>query len=291
MSLANGVGMLRKAQSEGYAVGGFDVFDVESMRAVIAAAESEDSPVFLQACVRSVEHLGFERAALIMRDAAEDASVPVAVHFDHGPEVTRLSDIDRALQVGFTSVMVDGSRLSLEENIELTRKAVSLAHQQGAGAEGEVGQIGRITGGKADEVARKIASADGAQDWLTSTSDAARMVVETELDYLAVSVGSKSGADSRLDLLLLRELASNLPVPLVLHGGTGVPVNDLKGAIRLGIAKVNIAHGVRRAFVGAMRDSLADGRNTDNPYDLLAAGRQAMQGYIAAKIRQLCGID
>ena len=291
MPLVNGVDMLRTAQREGYAIGGFDIFDVESVRAVIAAAEEENSPVLLQACVRSVEHLGFERAASIMRGAAEDASVPVAVHFDHGPEVTRLSDIDRALQAGFTSVMVDGSRLSLEENIELTRKAVSLAHQKGASVEGEVGQIGRITGGKADEIARKMASTDGPQNWLTSTSDAERMVVETELDYLAVSVGSISGADSRLDLPLLRRLASSLPVPLVLHGGTGVLVDDLKAAIRLGIAKVNIAHGVRRAFIEAMRDGLADGRNTDNPYDLLAAGREAMQDYVVTKICQLRGLD
>lgn len=291
MPLVNGLDMLRTAQRGGYAVGGFDIFDIESVRAVVAAAEAENSPVFLQACVRSVEHLGFERAALIMRNAAENASVPVAVHFDHGPEVTCVSDIVGALRVGFTSVMVDGSRLSQEENIELTRKVVSLAHQQGASVEGEVGQIGRITGGKADEVARNMASPDGPQNWLTSVSEAVRMVVETEVDYLAVSVGSISGADSRLDLPLLRRLASSLPVPLVLHGGTGVLVDDLRAAIRLGIAKVNIAHGVRRAFIEAVRDGLADGRNMDDPYDLLAAGREAVQDYVVTKICQLRGMD
>ena len=291
MPLVNGVDMLRTAQREGYAVGGFDIFNIESVRAVIAAAEAEDSPVFLQACVQSAEHLGLEQAALIMRDAAEDASVPVAVHFDHGSGMTRLSDIDRALQAGFTSVMVDGSRLSLEENIELTRKAAGLAHKIGAGAEGEVGQIGRVTGGKADAVARKMASENESQDLLTSASDAARMVIETEVDYLAISIGSISGTNSRLDLSLLRRLAPSLPVPLVLHGGTGVPADDLREAVRLGIAKVNIGHGVRRAFIGAMRDALADGRNTDDPFQLLLAGRQAMQDYMATKIRQLRGTE
>ena len=291
MPLVNGLDMLRTAQREGYAVGGFDIFDIDSVRAVVAAAEAEDSPVFLQACVRSVEHLGFERAASIMRNAAEDASVPVAVHFDHGPEVTCISDIDCALQAGFTSVMVDGSRLSLEENIELTRTVVSLAHQKGASVEGEIGKIGRITGGKADEVASSMVSADEPRNWLTSVSEAVRMLAETEVDYVAVSVGSISGADSRLDLPLLRRLASSLPAPLVLHGGTGVLVEDLKAAIGLGIAKVNIAHGVRRAYVEAVRDSLADGRNTDNPYDLLVAGRTAAQDYVATKICQLRGMD
>jgi tagatose 1,6-diphosphate aldolase GatY/KbaY len=90
---------------------------------------------------------------------------------------------------------------------------------------------------------------------------------------------------------LLRRLASSLPAPLVLHGGTGVLVEDLKAAIGLGIAKVNIAHGVRRAYVGAMRAGLADGRNTDNPYDLLVAGRQAAQDYVVTKIGQLRGMD
>jgi fructose-bisphosphate aldolase class II len=275
------------ARHGGYAVGGFDIFDLESVRAVIAAAEEERSPVFLQACVRSVEHLGFERAALIMRNAAERAAVPVAVHFDHGPEVTCISDVVRAMEAGFTSVMVDGSRLPLKENIELTRKAVSLARRMTAAVEGEIGQVGRVTGGRADVVAEQMARSGDPRDWLTSPEEAGRFVAETGVDYLAVSVGSVSGSSSRLDLLQLHELAGVVAVPLVLHGGSGVPDEDLREAIGLGIAKVNIAHGVRRAFIRAMRDGLADGCNTDNPYALLSAGRVAMQSYVASKIRQL----
>jgi fructose-bisphosphate aldolase, class II len=287
MPLVNGIDMLKAARRQGYAVGGFDIFDFESVRAVVAAAEAERSPVFLQACVNSAEYLGFEQAGLMMRDAAERATVPVAVHYDHGPRMTCLTEIAQALRAGFTSVMIDESRLPLDENIELTRQAVHMAHEDGAGAEGEIGQIGRITGGRADEVAVRMAQTDTTQDWLTSVQEAVRFVNETGVDYVAVSIGSVSGSSSRLNVPLMRELAGVIAIPLVLHGGSGVPAEDLQEAIAFGLAKVNIAHGVRRAFIKAMRDALADGKNTDNPYALLASGRQAMQDYVATKIRQL----
>lgn len=289
MSLVNGIDMLRTARREGYAVGGFDIFDLHSAQAVIQAAESENSPVFLQACVRSVEHLGFRRAALIMRTEAELARVPVAVHFDHGDEVTSLCDVDEALEAGFTSIMVDGSRLPLEENIALTAGAVRRAHEVGAGVEGEIGEIGRVIGGKADDVARRTAAGDDPSAWLTRDEDAVRLVKETGLDYVAVSVGSVSGTSSRLNLPRLRVLSQALDLPLVLHGGTGVPEQDLREAVGLGIAKVNIAHGVRRAYIASLRAQLADGVNTDNVYDLQDAVRQAMRQYVQGKIRQLRG--
>jgi len=290
MPLTNGVEVLRTAQSKGYAVGGFDIFDLDSIKAVTGAAEKTNSPVFLQACVNSAEYIGFETAGLMMREAARKASVPVVVHFDHGPEVTCLTDVEQALSAGFTSIMVDGSKLSLAENIRLTQEVVHRAPKQGASVEGELGLIGRITGGQADEVAKRMVDSHNADEWLTSPADAVRFVAETGVDYLAVSVGSISGADSRLDLSRLGELASILSVPLVLHGGSGVPVEDLKQAVRLGIAKVNIAHGVRRAFIRGLKNHLADGQNTDNPYNLLMAGRESMQEYIILKMQQLKGL-
>jgi fructose-bisphosphate aldolase, class II len=290
MPLTSGVEVLKTAQSEGYAVGGFDIFDLESIKAVIGAAEATGSPVFLQACVQSAEHIGFEVAGLVMREAARKASVPVVVHFDHGPELTCLTDVEQALSAGFTSIMVDGSKLPFEENVRLTREVVLMAHQRGASVEGELGLIGRVTGGRADDVAKRMTVSADPDEWLTSPTDAARFVVDTGLDYLAVSVGSISGADSRLDLSRIAELASLLPVPLILHGGSGVPSEDLREAVRLGIAKVNIAHGVRRACIRAMRDHLAYGLNTDNPYALLSIGRESMLEYVALKMGQLRGI-
>jgi fructose-bisphosphate aldolase, class II len=289
MPLVNGIDMLRKARREGYAVGGFDIFDLQSAQAVIQAAQAENSPVFLQACVRSVEHLGFRRAALIMRTEADVARVPVAVHFDHGDEITSLCDLDEALEAGFTSVMVDGSRLPLQENITLTGAAVQQAHSVGAGVEGEIGEIGRVIGGKADDVARRTAEGDDPRAWLARDEDALRLVTETGLDCLAVSVGSVSGTSSRLNLPRLRALSQVLDLPLVLHGGTGVPEEDLREAVRLGIAKVNIAHGVRRAYIASLRAQLADGANTDNVYDLQNAATQAMRQYVQSKIRLLRG--
>lgn len=288
MTLVNGVEMLNEARRAGYAVAGFDIFDVESVRAVVAAAESERAPVFMQACVRSVQHLGF-RATLMMREEAQRAKVPVAVHFDHGAEITSLESIRQAVELGFTSVMVDGSRLSLAENIALTKAAAVIAHAEGAGIEGEIGQVGRVTGGQADEVARQMAHSDDPRDWLTSPEDAARMAAESEVDYLAISVGSVSGQSSRLDLSRLRDLSETLPIPLVLHGGSGVPAEDMRQAVALGIAKVNIAHAVRRAYIRAVRDDMSTGNNTDNPYRLLDDAREAMTAYMAGKIRELRG--
>ena len=287
MPIVNGAEILEAARRGGYAVGGFDVFGVESLQAIIDAAEECGTPVFLQGCVHALEHLGTQSAALLMREAAATARVPVTVHSDHGPEPTRLSDVLNCLEAGFTSVMVDGSRLALQENVELTQAAVRMARRFGACVEGEIGKIGRITGGHADEIAKQMARQDDKKGWLTSLEEAIRYVDETGVDYLAVSVGSVSGASSSLDLQLLQELSKKISVPLVLHGGSGVPQADLRGAVTLGVAKVNIAHGVRRCFIRALRDGLADGRNTDNPFVLLTSARQAMREFVTQKIRQL----
>jgi fructose-bisphosphate aldolase class II len=289
MTLVNGIDILRTARREGYAVGGFDVFGLESIQAVLAAAEELNSPVFLQACVRSVEHMGVERVGAIMRDAARRACVPVAVHFDHGPQPTSLQDILRCLESGFTSIMLDGSRLPLERNIEITHEAVRLAHLFGATAEGEIGKIGRITGGQADEVAFRMTRTGAPRDWLTTPEEASHFVTETGVDYVALSVGSISGSSAPLDLDLLKELAQRITIPLVLHGGSGVSEEDLGKAVSLGVARVNIAHGIRRTFIRVLREDLADGQNTDNPYLLLSKARTAMKDYVAGKIVQLRG--
>ena len=225
----------------------------------------------------------------MLRFEAESARVPVAVHFDHGPQVTSLADVDAALEAGFTSIMVDGSRLPLEQNIILTAEAVRRAHAMGVGVEAEIGQVGRVTGGQADDVALRHALGEDPRAWLARIEDAVRLVDETGVDSLTVSIGSVSGTSSRLDLPLLRELSQSLELPLVLHGGTGVPEHDLREAIPLGLAKINIAAGVRRACISSLRSHLADGDNTENPFDLFAAATQSMCQYIQAKIRQLRG--
>ena len=289
MPIVNGAEILRVARHEKYGVAGFDVFDFDSTEAIISAAEESSAPVFLQAGSRVLAHLGARRTALLMRQAAETARVPVAVHFDHGPEVTRLLDILSCLEAGFTSVMVDGSRLSMKDNIELTRGAIQMARRFGACVEGEMGKVGRITGGHSDEIAQQMARPDDPKDWLTSIDEAVQYIDNTGVDYLAVSVGSVSGVSSTLNLQLLEEISHKISLPLVLHGGSGVSQEDLQRAVALGVAKVNFAHGLRRVFMKALREGLADGRNTDNPFVLLTASRKAMQQYAMEKIHQLGG--
>jgi fructose-bisphosphate aldolase class II len=289
MSYVKGIDILGLAHQEGYALGSFDMFNYDSMRAIVDAAEELGSPVFLQACARTTNHMGVESAGLLLKHTAEKATVPVAVHFDHGPETTLLSDIALCLKAGFKSVMVDGSRLPIAQNKALTKEAVRMARAYDANVEGEIGEIARITGGQADEVAIKMAESGDPKQWFTSPEEAAQFVEETGVDYLAVSVGSISGHSSSLDLSLLEDLIKALPVPLVLHGGTGIPPEDVRAAVKLGVAKINIAHGVRRVFLKSIRESLADGTNTDNPYLTLTEGRKAMKAYVSQKILQFRG--
>jgi ketose-bisphosphate aldolase len=289
MAIMDGAEILRIARREKYSIAGFDVFDYDSTAAIINAAEESNAPVFLQAGHRVLAHIEAQRIALIMRQAAEAARVPVVVHLDHGPEVTRLLDILSCLEAGFTSVMVDGSRLPLKENIELTQGAIKLARRFGASVEGEVGKVGRISGGLIDEVAQQMARPDDPKDWLTSIDEAVQYVNETGIDSLAVSVGSVSGVSSTLDLALLEAISNKISLPLVLHGGSGVRENDLRRAVTLGVAKVNFAHGLRRVYMKALREGLADGKNTDNPFLLLKGSREAMHQYALEKIYQLRG--
>jgi len=289
MSYVKGIDILGLARQKGYVLGGFDMFNYDSMRAIVDAAEELGSPVFLQAGARTTSHMGVEAAGLLLKHTAEKATVPVAVHFDHGPEATRLSDIALCLKAGFKSLMVDGSRLPIKQNKALTKEAVRMARVYDANVEGEIGEIARITGGQADEVAIKMAESDDPKQWFTFPEVAAQFVEETGVDYLAVSVGSISGHSSSLDLPLLEDLIKAIPVPLVLHGGTGIPPEDVQAVVRLGVAKINIAHGIRRVFLKTIRESLADGTNTDNPYLTLTEGRKAMKAYVSQKILQFRG--
>ena len=244
MPLESMVPMLARAQTEGYAVGLFDVHSLEGTLAVIEAAVEQRAPVI-------VAPFRAPRQALmaLIRELAADAPVPIAVELDHGRDFGAVMECIRA---GFTDVMLDASTQSYEQNASLTRQAAEVAHAVGLGAEGELGHVGR---------GETYGDVDARQSAFTQPEEAERFVAETGVDALAVAFGSAHGVyqgTPELDLDLLDRVRERVGIPLVLHGGSGISDGDFRAAIEHGISKVNIYTGMALAAVGAMRKQLVD---------------------------------
>ena len=243
MTLATLAQVLQPALRDGYAVPGLVCLGWEDMRAYVAAAEAERAPVILQAGPGCRAHTPLRVLAQMFRTLAEGASVPVVAHLDHG---YTLEECRAALDLGFTSVMVDGSKLPLAQNIDLTAAVAELAHAAGASCEGEIGFVGY---------------AGGAESAGTDPEEAARFARDTGVDAMAVSVGNvhlQQTPGQGLDLDRLRAIEAVTCVPLVIHGGSGVPLAERATlAATSRIAKFNIGTELRAAFGAALRDSLA----------------------------------
>ena len=242
MTLATLAEVLGPAVTHGYAVPGLVCLGWEDMRAYIAAAEAERAPVILQAGPGCRAHTPLAVLGAMFRHLAEGASVPVVAHLDHG---YTLEDCRAALDAGFTSVMVDGSSLPLQQNIDLTAAVAELAHAAGASCEGEIGYVGY---------------AGGAASKGTDPDEAARFAKATGIDAMAISIGNihlQSAPGSRIDLHQLRAIESVTTVPLVLHGGSGISTAERTVlATDSRIVKINIGTELRMAFGKALRDTL-----------------------------------
>jgi fructose-bisphosphate aldolase class II len=244
MPLVTATEVLKPARAHKYAVGAFNCINLEYVRAVVDTAESLRSPVIVALTTGALGYAGWEALPAAVRAVAEAASTPVVMHLDHGQS---LEDIRRALEAGFSSVMIDASHLPLEENILLTREAAQMAHAVGVSLEGELGQIG----GKEEEIV--------SEGLLTDPEMVPYFVEATGLDVLAASFGSihqKATRDAHLDLPRLERIAAATPLPLVLHGGSGVPNNMLQAAAGRGVAKVNVGTELQRTFARALRNTL-----------------------------------
>ncbi len=237
MPLATGRDLITAADAGGYAVPGFNVSNIELALGVLDAAEAMRSPVLLQFNAGNLAHAGGAFvAAATARAIAEQAAVPVAVHLDHGADI---ETVRAAVSAGFTSLMYDGSTLPLEQNIRETRRAQLVAMDAGLMLEAELGHVG----GREPGVVTSEAV-------LTDPTAARRFVEETQIDALAVSVGTAHGLAGSVDLALIVELrGATRGLPLVLHGGSGVEPQQLKEAVRVGIRKVNISTEIHAAFV------------------------------------------
>lgn len=240
MALVNMKEMLIQARREKRAVGAFNIANYETAAAVLKAAEAEKSPVIIQLYMRLFNsNKAYDLAGMLIR-LAHRSSQPVALHLDHGDNVGQVKD---ALAWGYTSVMYDGSRLPFDENVRITHFCVEYAKTFGASVEGEIGHV-----------------AQGEETALTDVGEACEFARQTGVDALAVSIGTAHGyykSTPKLDIERCREIAENLPeTPLVLHGGSGTPLEDVRKTIQAGIAKINIATEFMDTYLKATRKEL-----------------------------------
>lgn len=268
--------MIRKAKEGHYAVPAFNAENLEMVQAIIRAAEEEKTPVMIQTTPPTVKYLTPEAAYAMVATLAQKASVPVALHLDH---CTSFDDVMVAIKAGYSSVMFDGSKLPFEENMALTRKVVDVAHPMGITVEAELGKVG----GKEDNV-------ESAEVLYTDPEEAKEFVEKTGVDILAVAIGTAHGfykGEPKLDFDRIEKIADLTAIPLVLHGGSGVPEESVKKAISLGMSKVNFATELRAAATVGVRRVLEDPDVID-PKKYMAAAREEVVKLCKVKIA-MCG--
>lgn len=270
--------VLADARARQYAVPAFDSVEDVWVRAILETAEACRSPVFLMCLEPDVAGNGWVYFSGLVRAVADHHKIPVVLHLDH---TTKLDLIKKAVDLGFTSVMIDGSSLPYAENVRLTRAAVEIAHPHGVSVEGEIGHVGGMD----------LEATSCGENVLTEPDEVARFVAETEVDSLAVSIGTSHGVYKSLPTLnipRLKELHQASRVPLVLHGGSGTPVDQLQEAIRNGISKINIYADCRIAMGRGLEKAAKCQRREDPlPQEVFGPIKQAIAGVVKQKIEEL----
>ncbi|CUN36168.1 class II fructose-1,6-bisphosphate aldolase [Roseburia inulinivorans] len=278
MSLVTTKELLLDAQKNGYAVGAFNVENMEMVQAVVAAAEELKSPVIMQTTPSTIKYASPEMFYANVAAAAKNASVPVVMHLDHGSSFELAV---HAFRAGYTSIMIDGSHSVFEENIAITKSVVDVCHAGNVPVEAELGKVG----GKEDDL-------DGGNGGgYTVPSEAVEFVEKTGIDSLAVAIGTAHGVykgTPKLDVERLSEIREVVSIPLVLHGTSGVPDEAVKECIRRGICKVNYATDLRIAFSNGVKEYLAANPDAFDPKKYNAVGREKVKEYVMSKML-VCG--
>jgi fructose-bisphosphate aldolase class II len=274
LTLAATADLVASATAENTAVLAFNVITIEHAEGIADGVESAGVAALMQVSENTIRYHGGRIAPLVSACAqiATRSSAALAIHLDHFQDVKLVTEaIDTAAQLGVTSIMVDAAHLPYRDNVDRTRSFVQRAHKAGLWVEAELGEIG----GKGNA---------HAPDARTDPDEAAAFTGETGVDGLAVAVGSSHAMTTRdadLDVELIRELATRVPIPLVLHGSSGVPDSQLRLAVHAGIRKVNVGTALNVAYTGAIRRILADDTEAADPRKYLAAGRQAIGDTVA----------
>lgn len=268
--------LLKDAQEGKYAVGAFNCNNMEIVQAIIGAAEAENAPVIVQASQGAIKYAGIEYIVSLTKEAAAGAKVPVALNLDHG---TSFGQIIQCIRYGFSSVMFDGSKLPLEENINITNQVMAASRPIGVSVEAELGKIA----GTEDDI-----SVEERDAMMTDPDEAKYFVDKTGVDCLAVAIGTAHGVykgEPKLDFERLTKIYSLVNIPIVLHGSSGVPDEAIKEAISRGVCKINIDTNIREAFTNKVREVINEKPNEIDPRKILGPAREAAMEIIREKIR------
>lgn len=298
MSLLTNKEVLETARAGGYAVGAFNINNMEILQAIIEAAKEEKSPVIIAATPGAIKYAGLDYIVTMVKTASELTPVPMALHLDHGTDVDTAA---KCIGAGFTSVMIDGSPLNFEENVTLTKKVVEIARSKGVSVEAELGRLAGV-----EEV-----TVEEREAILTDPNTAKEFVDRTGVDALAVAIGTSHGAykfkgEPKLDFERLKEIREKVDVLLVLHGASGVPKEvvekarkygaelpgakgipdeSIRRAVSLGIAKINIDTDIRLALMASVREALATQPKELDPRKILGPAREAIKKVVRAKMK------
>ena len=296
--------MFEKSMKEGFAIGAFNINNMEILQGIIDAAQKQNSPVILQASSGAIKYARIKYLMKMVEAAVEETSIPIAIHLDHGADFERCK---MCIDNGFTSVMIDGSKYSFEENIEITKKVVEYAHERGVVVEAELGQLAGIE----DDV--NVSESDAKY---TDPDQAKEFVERTGCDSLAIAIGTSHGAykfkgEAKLRMDILKEIKEKIPnTPIVLHGAStvipelvetcnkyggdipgakGVPDEILHEASVSGVSKINVDTDLRLAFTGEIRKALAENPSAFDPRKYLTPAREKITEVVEHKIKNVFG--
>lgn len=263
---------IQLAHRERWALGQFNISNLEVLQAIVDAAGEQQAPVIVGVSMGSLRHIRLRYLAGLVKSAKEGARAPVFFHLDHGADFTT---VKACTEIGFDSVMLDASRVPMAENIRLVREVVAYAHPLRIGVEAQIGETWDEETGDFVETR-------------TDPQKVAEFVEKTGIDYLAISFGNTPGrldGTATIDLELVRACAAASPAPIVLHGGSSIPDEGMRSAIAAGAAKVNIDTALRQAITGVLQQQYCGASTPSDPRKAFAAGREAVAHVVATKLQ------
>ncbi|MFD0695981.1 class II fructose-1,6-bisphosphate aldolase [Paenibacillus sp. GCM10027628] len=279
MPLISSTAMLQTARKNKYAVAAFNVHTLEMLQAVVEAAEETQSPLIIQSTVGTVKHLGPDYIAAAATVAANRTGLPIALHLDH---CTDFPLIVQCIRAGYTSVMIDASMHPFEDNVERTRKVMEVASAAGVNVEAELGKVGGVE----DDIV-----VDERDALLADPEECSLFIERTGVYTLAPAIGTAHGiykGEPNIDFARIAQIADRVEAPLVLHGGSGIPAEQVKRAVSLGMAKMNIATELRITFSDAIKHVFSDHPDENDPRKYMVPAKEAVKRLAIEKM-QLCG--
>lgn len=278
MPLVSSTPLLEAARANGYGIGAFNVHTLEMLQAVVEAAEETQSPLILQSTVGTVKHLGADYIAAAAKTAADRSSIPIALHLDH---CTEFDVLVQCIRAGYTSVMIDASMHPFDENVRQTKRVVEIAKAAGINVEAELGKVGGVE----DDIV--VAEHEAL---MADPDECVRFIELTGVQTLAPAIGTAHGiykGEPNIDFGRIQRIAQKVPVPLVLHGGSGIPEEQVKRCVALGMAKMNIATEIRIVFSDAIKSVFAQHPEENDPRKYMIPAKKAVKEAAIEKMRMV----